>query len=583
MKKRLIISGMCFFISVAGMTLGFRQSAVAGIRETKHNLSVSGPGPIKALGEEDLCIFCHTPHQARRDIPYLWNRADSTANYVPYQSSTLYSSVGQPTGASKLCLSCHDGTVALGMLGTRAAEVEFVGGLRFMPAGPALLGTDLSTSHPVSLVYDAALAAANPALAAPATLTPPIHLDKDQQLQCTACHDPHDNSYGKFLVMSNQHSALCTFCHIQPGWATGAHALSAATWNGLGADPWPGSQYVSVADNGCTSCHRNHGGGGAQRLLRQAAEEDNCLGCHNGNVAASDIGQELTKPSRHAVQDYCGVHDPVEDFTSGLVAKHVECADCHNPHAANDQPGANPGDPPLVGGATSGVSGIDIGGSAVRPAVYVYEICFKCHGDTRMLGRLPMTRQLDQQNTRLEFDPANPSFHPVAALGINQNVPSLLNPLTEQSRINCLDCHNNSVRLGPRGPHGSDFPFILAREYATADLTTETVSSYALCYQCHSRTSLLANESFRHRQHVVEAQAPCSACHDPHGVSIIQGNATNNSHLINFDLEIVQPDSQGRLYFEDQGTFTGQCFLNCHGVPHEPKRYRPMGSGGPLP
>ena len=577
MNIRLTTSVKWFFAAVAGtgVALCSLQAGAAGIRDSKHNLSASGPGPIKALDEEELCIFCHTPHQARRDIPFLWNRADSTATYTPYKSSTLYAAVGQPTGASKLCLSCHDGTVALGMLGTRTEEVEFVGELRFMPKGPSRIGTDLSTSHPVSLVYDAALTARNKTLNDPATLVHPVHLDKNKQLQCTACHEPHDNSFGKFLVMSNKHSTLCTVCHNVPGWIKSDHALSVATWKGLGIDPWPDSQYATVAENGCANCHTSHGAGGAQRLLKHAAEEDNCLGCHNKNVAATDIGPELTKPFRHAVQSYFGVHDPAEDFTKP-VAKHVECADCHNPHYTNSGPGAAQGGPPVVSGATAGVSGIDIDGSSVSPAVFGYEICFKCHGDTQMLGSSPITRQLDQLNTRLEFDPANPSFHPVAALGVNQNVPSLLTPWTEEkSRIDCVDCHNNSAALGPRGPHGSDYRFLLAREYATADLTTESAGSYALCYQCHSRTSLLGDNSFKHHNlHIVQQKTPCSACHDPHGVSVTQGNAINNSHLINFDLNIVQPDSITKsLFFEDHGTFSGMCFLNCHGVPHQPKAY----------
>jgi hypothetical protein len=79
--------------------------------------------------------------------------------------------------------------------------------------------------------------------------------------------------------------------------------------------------------------------------------------------------------------------------------------------------------------------------------------------------------------------------------------------------------------------------------------------------------------SFEHRLHVVDQHAPCSACHDPHGISAIQGNAPNNSHLINFDLSIVSPNNSGRLEYIDDGLFTGQCFLRCHGVVHNGLRY----------
>ncbi len=123
-------------------------SRAAGIVDTVHNLSISGPGPIKSTTEDEICVFCHTPHKARRDVPYLWNRADSTVNYTTYASSTLFAAVGQPTGASKMCLSCHDGTIALGAVLTRPAEIPFAGGIRFLPAGPSRLGTDISDDHP---------------------------------------------------------------------------------------------------------------------------------------------------------------------------------------------------------------------------------------------------------------------------------------------------------------------------------------------------------------------------------------------------------------------------------------------------
>jgi DNA-binding MarR family transcriptional regulator len=42
---------------------------------TKHNLSVSGPGPIKSTNEQQVCIFCHTPHNASPIQP-LWNRPE---------------------------------------------------------------------------------------------------------------------------------------------------------------------------------------------------------------------------------------------------------------------------------------------------------------------------------------------------------------------------------------------------------------------------------------------------------------------------------------------------------------------------
>ncbi|MFQ5610184.1 MAG: hypothetical protein ACE5F8_07945, partial [Woeseiaceae bacterium] len=310
------------------------------------------------------------------------------------------------------------------------------------------------------------------------------------------------------------------------------------------------------------------------RLLNHVAEEDNCLVCHNGNVAATDIESELVKPVRHPVQDFTGVHDAAENASS-FMPNHVECVDCHNPHRVNN----NTATAPAVAGTQLGVSGISASGSAKPVSDFLYEICFKCHADNNVKSFVPITRQHAQINTRLEFDLANPSYHPVEGIGNNQNVPSLIPPLSETSVIYCTDCHNSDSSTasggpGPDGPHGSVYSPLLERNYTTLDNTQESSFEYALCYKCHDRDSIRADDSFgEHDKHVRNEDTPCSACHDPHGVSATQGNSVNNSHLINFDLNIVSPNSSGLLMFEDLGTFRGECYLSCHGEEHDPKSY----------
>jgi predicted CXXCH cytochrome family protein len=542
------------------------------IRDTRHNLSVSGPGEITAAAESRICLFCHTTKRQRKDVPILWNRRIKPTHYKPYRSSTLAANVGQPTGASRVCLSCHDGTIALGAIISRRTEVPFKGGIRFIPGQrPSRLGTDLSDDHPVSFVYDSGLILQKGELVHPALLPSQVKLDETGQLQCTTCHNPHEDLHGKFLVMPNRHSALCTACHKEDGWDSSSHSLSDAQWNGNGMDPWPRTDYQTVAENGCENCHRSHSAGRHERLLHYSFEEDNCLVCHNGNVASTNIETEITKRHRHPVQDFNKVHDASESFIPGSVPKHVECEDCHNPHQAN---GATSPGGSIISGASKGVTGISGGGQQVDSSQSLYEICFKCHADNNVTKRMKITRQIDQLNTRLEFSPANPSLHPVGAPGLNFDVPSLLETLTINSIISCTDCHNTDNTTGPQGPHGSIYNYILERNYKTEDWTTENSDSYALCYKCHRRNSILNDESFsKHRQHIVDQRTPCSACHDPHGISDVQGNPVNNSHLINFDLTIVFPDDLDRLYFQDLGRFTGQCFLKCHGRVHDGEMY----------
>jgi predicted CXXCH cytochrome family protein len=526
----------------------------AGIVGSPHDLSASSGG--------DACRYCHTPHSTAAPRPG-WSQQLSQTVYRIYQSSSLEAQVGQPTGASKMCLSCHDGTVALpfdssggGMPGA------------FVAPGQANLGTDLSDDHPISFVYSDALVVRDTQLRPVATLPEPLKLDRNGELQCTTCHNPHDNQHGDFLVLPNQRSEMCTHCHRLNGWVGSSHEQAAASVGGSRNDYLTRSGFHTVADLGCQSCHRPHGAGGHERLLHYARAEDNCLGCHDGTVARTNIQSQLRMSSRHDMMAYRDIHDIRE---SPLTSpRHVECSDCHNPHASLDLPAQAP----LVPGSMQKVQGVTAAGGIIQQVRYEYEVCFKCHADNPNRVDTRLDRVITQTNTRLEFDTTGPSYHPVIAPGVNKQVPSLRSPLTVSSIIYCTDCHGSSTEGEARGPHGSIYAPILKAHYETSDFTTESPFAYALCYDCHSRNSILGNESFPgHRRHL-DARIPCSACHDAHGISSAQGSRRNHTHLINFDAEIVAADpNSGRLEFEDLGIYQGRCTLLCHGRPHSPEEY----------
>lgn len=520
------------------------------------------PHDLSAVAGGNACSFCHTPHGALSGTP-LWSHKLSMAVYRIYQSSSLEANVGQPTGSSKLCLSCHDGTVAL----AETIKSNSAGGAYIAP-GAANLGTDLSDDHPISFVYSMALSTEDVQIHSPSVLPEELKLDKSGELQCTTCHDPHDNRYGDFLVMPNRRSGMCTACHDLSGWRLSTHESSTALVSSANDSYLQNSEYSTMMDNGCLSCHRPHSAGGRERLLHFARSEENCLNCHDGSAASTNLRSDLSKFSRHDVIRYEGIHDLKESPTA--VARHVECVDCHNPHGIQNAPAQ----PPVVPGIMRGVSGVTAAGSATGSVQYEYEVCFKCHADNPNRTSSTITRQITQTNTRLEFDPAAASFHPVVAPGLNRNVPSLKPPLTVATLVYCTDCHNSDSTSGTRGPHGSNHPNLLAYRYDTSDFTQESSYSYELCYRCHSRNSILNDESFPgHERHLSE-QISCSACHDAHGVSSAQGTRINNSHLINFDTAIVRSDpTTGRLVFEDTGVFHGRCYLMCHGKQHSPQEY----------
>lgn len=552
--------------------------ATQGVHKTVHNLSRTGPGNVKSTTTSEVCAFCHTPHGAAPQTPG-WNRKASGKIYVEYDSTTMQAVPGQPGGSSQLCLSCHDGTVALGLLRRPIPGAgRGAGLLGTFVSGRSNINTDLSDDHPISFVYDHALAAFDGSLVNPDVTGLPLEQEK---LECGTCHDAHQNDFVPFLRQSTANGELCLSCHLPGGitwsWAQNSHAnspakdLTGAAWQ----ERKPGWRGASVAENSCFNCHMPHSAPRRAQLIKKF-EEETCFLCHRGGVAKTNIFKDMNKVSGHRVAAYSGIHETGESFSPSPPVDHVECEDCHNPHAANSTTAFAP----LISGALAGVSGIDSTGTQTWEATNSYEICYKCHADNRMDNTSEVFRKISEFNTRLEFDLSNPSYHPVEGPGVNEFVPSLISPLTTNSQIYCTDCHSSNNNpaaggAGSKGPHGSIYEPLLERNYSTGDRTPESNFSYSLCYKCHERSSILSDESFPvHRKHVVDEKTPCSACHDAHGIDSGSGNTFNNSHLINFDLTIVSEASSGQgPLFEDNGHRAGQCSLSCHNTQHEPCSY----------
>lgn len=521
----------------------------SSVVNSPHNLSSGGPGVVRAAMEDQVCIFCHAPHNSSPIKP-LWNRSMSLESYTIYTSRSLDAEPGQPTGASKMCLSCHDGTIALGSVLSQNSPILMSGGVTAMPAGPGHIGTDLADDHPISFRFDSALTAKDPKLRPPSSMPHELKLDQNSELQCTTCHDAHNNSFGKFLVMRNTSSELCNSCHNM------------------------GSTSISAHSN-CNSCHQLHTSPSGPYLLKKQTITDTCVACHDGSVpGASNIGAELKRASVH---DTRSPVDPPEPLT-----EHTTCTDCHEPHTMAR--GSSPA--PNVHPNFGRIRGVSQSGGTMARVNTEAEVCFKCHSDRSNIQAV-VSRKIAQMNTRLEFGPTAISYHPVENTGRNTDVPSLRLPWTTASVMHCSDCHSSDTGAniggaGPSGTHGSNYKPLLAARYETADYTPESAAIYALCYQCHDRTNILSNASFSaHKLHIVDQRTPCAACHDSHGISQIQGNITNNSNLMNFAINIAFPDrATGRLEYRDLGRFQGECFLTCHGRVHSGTRY-PAGAGLP--
>lgn len=606
------VLALVLVLAGAGASGPARAQGSSDILGTRHNLSVSGTGTVRAFTEDRVCIFCHTPHNASPLSP-LWNKDLEPQVYTVYASPTLKAGpLPQPTGATKLCLTCHDGTIAMGAVLNPSGGINMAGSDLFPSGSLSDFGLDLSGHHPVSFPYRSSLPNAELASSPP----PDLVFGGTDEIHCTTCHDPHDDTQGKFLAKDNRYSALCTSCHQLSGWPGSAHATSTASVVGILPRPpktWP--EWTQMNEWGCEVCHTPHFAPTAEQLLNFTAlppEPFSCTsaGCHSSDppaphaqtstrtlsartgeragTGAADIAGQTHKVSAH--RDDSGAlasSRPASGSAARSGIRSVACADCHNPHVGNERQA----EAPYASGMLQGVSGVDRNGALVRSATYEYEVCFKCHGDfTPDLDYVP--RVVSNTNTRLAFDPANSSYHPVLAPGKNLSIPSIpssLRPtMTASEMIYCTTCHADDEG-GSKGPHGSSFPPILKERYETVDNSPESYEAYALCYRCHERTSILGDASFRtrtlrttpsgggHSGHLA-AGAPCSLCHDLHGVpgtdALAPGTTGSHTHLINFDRRFVLPRTGAQVpVFNDNGTFSGSCSLSCHGVDHDNLSY----------
>jgi len=177
-----------------------------------------------------MCVVCHTPHNSTSTggVAPLWNHAVTELTYTLYgeggTAPTLNATVSQPTGISKLCLSCHDGSVAIDSFGGNTGT-QF-----FLPTDSENIGGDagsLANDHPISFTYDTALVTADGALkpvTTPVTIGDPAGDNRDTtiagmlfngSMECATCHDVHNKFAigSQLLKVSTAGSQLCLTCH----------------------------------------------------------------------------------------------------------------------------------------------------------------------------------------------------------------------------------------------------------------------------------------------------------------------------------------------------------------------------------
>ncbi|WP_420474497.1 cytochrome c3 family protein [Noviherbaspirillum sp. ST9] len=335
-RKARALLGLATLAATLGAVTAIAQTTppLTGIAATAHNLSKTGKADrnVKAESETQVCVFCHTPHNASTTIAGpLWNRSSSAGSYTRYTSASMDADSiangfsADPGGSSVLCLSCHDGMVAIGSvlnLKGKAVTISMTdkngAALTYMPDGDGQLSgftrnlqQDLSNDHPISVTYDDALAAADGEMTRLTTTDPkqrdlagnniigirsstykpllPLEATGSSgagQVQCATCHDPHLEAQ-KFLrtnrfqveeagnrAFDKDKDQICLACHPKLGnsWAESAHAKkvvadeyyidTAASRRGFPGTP-------QVWQVGCLNCHDTHTAQGSRRLLRE--------------------------------------------------------------------------------------------------------------------------------------------------------------------------------------------------------------------------------------------------------------------------------------------------------------------------
>ena len=167
-KIKKTVALAAFAAVAAASTLSFAGGpARTGVNGSLHDMNLyNAPGNAHG-GLQDqynrVCVFCHTPHNATVDdggmnpLP-LWGNDITTKSQDPYQWATpanadaLGTPADQLIGPSRLCMTCHDGTLALD---AHTSNGTLNNG-NFKLTGSRAIGSDdslLIKTHPIGFDY----------------------------------------------------------------------------------------------------------------------------------------------------------------------------------------------------------------------------------------------------------------------------------------------------------------------------------------------------------------------------------------------------------------------------------------------
>ncbi len=418
--------------------------------------------------------------------------------------------------------------------------------------------------------------------------------------------------------------------------------------NGPGTIHDPGS---STTTSQCGVCHETHSAA-SRNLVKAASTTEQCYTCHSGGVGGADVeaqyalGQPANDPATRSYwsHDTSDPGDHTLDSTNefqGTLTRHSQCSDCHDPH------GAKPSKPVMTstgwtasGGFTK-VSGVAVTNGAagtvptytrldgmLQPVTAEYQLCFKCHSSyTTLPADVPGKPSQNFTDLAVQFNPANPSYHPIEAAGRNQTqklADSLAGPspyklwnFTTNDTVRCVSCHasnttGTSTDVAQNAPdatltvHASTNRGILIRPYENRVLSKAgqpyDAKGSALCLACHMEQPYAnqylpaaaegTNFAF-HGLHLTgisakgdggtdidtpgagQGNARCAECHfRSHGTTALPSDQeVSGDRLVVFAPDVLPSSKLGGKPTFTKTAAGGTCTLTCHGKDHRAVAY----------
>jgi len=229
MKWKILLFVPVFWLGLWALQAGAGLTPGTGIVHSKHDMNdVSNPDT-----QTRVCAFCHTPHHSLDDMQAdylpLWSHELTTLTFSHYETCTFdgrnYEAADRLTGPSRLCMSCHDGAIAVdqhyGIPGSDIRPGDNWGDIGVGAAG------DLTNDHPVGFNYVSVAAVDDEIKDETTPVSNPKIVDIQELLYdddcdglkdimtCSSCHDVHntDANDDYFLINYQVDSQICITCH----------------------------------------------------------------------------------------------------------------------------------------------------------------------------------------------------------------------------------------------------------------------------------------------------------------------------------------------------------------------------------